>query len=595
MDKEEHNDTTDFELNENENNCNNSIKCKTETDNLVQATSINNVLEVEEDVDYIFEKIVGGGDARDIGQWIVLLVLCPVVVCANFPLFMHVFVCFEPRHRCYIPNCDTLSPPSMDANWMVFAIPTYDPNNEEQSCQTEMLKEDELFDSCRRYSAMDETTCDANWFNQSRIEKCETFVYDTSVVTENFTTKFNLVCELKYKQTIMGVMLLLGLTIGSEIGGRLGDKYGRKRAMFIATIVITPTVMFAGYAKDFWTYAILKLINTAALPCVWFPSHAFVTEIFSKEHRQKGVLIQEVSVVTAEVGIVMVFYLTRHWTYFHLWAGGICCLAFPAFLVLPESPRWLSVNSKRELAEQELMKIARWNRRELSQDEKHKIASILQKVERNANSNQKKNPGLKDMLNSNNLRKTIIMALNWIIACVTCFTLALNVTRLSGNVFLNSALLVIIGTLPGTMLAGITLKLFSRRLNLFAYQFLAGLFCVIVAFLPKYSNLPMIIFYLLAVCCNRTSLTITYLITAELYPTNLRSQAIGSCSTVARIFSISVAFIPDLACTWKPLPMLVLGVPAICIAFLAYFLPETKFINLPETMSDAEDPKHVKT
>merc|ERR1712080_687923 len=107
----------------------------------------------------------------------------------------------------------------------------------------------------------------------------------------------------------------------------------------------------------------------------------------------------------------------------------------------------------------------------------------------------------------------------------------------------------------------------------------------------KYSNIALIIFYLLAMCCSNASFTLVYLITGELYPTNMRSQAIGSCSTISRIFGISAPFISKLACVWQPLPMLVLGIPAICVAFLAYFLPETKYINLPQTMRDAEDPQ----
>ena len=94
-------------------------------------------------------------------------------------------------------------------------------------------------------------------------------------------------------------------------------------------------------------------------------------------------------------------------------------------------------------------------------------------------------------------------------------------------------------------------------------------------------------------CGTNAAFTLVYLVTGELYPTNLRSQATGTCSTISRIFAISVPFIPKLACTWKPLPMLVLGIPAICISLLAYFLPETKNTKLPQTVSDTEDPKHV--
>ena len=83
------------------------------------------------------------------------------------------------------------------------------------------------------------------------------------------------------------------------------------------------------------------------------------------------------------------------------------------------------------------------------------------------------------------------------------------------------------------------------------------------------------------------------MMTAELYPTNLRSQAVGTCSMVARIFGLVCPFVANLAIFWKPLPMLVLGLPSLLAAFSAYFLPETKGKELPQNMKDA--PKKVET
>ena len=581
MDKEDDNDYID------------RVQDGSEVKVLVPTKRNNEKLEAEEDFDYIIDEIVGGGDVGDFGQWLILFAVITVALCAGLPLFMHLFATFEPRHRCYVTECDRLNTTNViEPEWISLTIPTIDTNgNEESTCQAEMLKEDEHFDSCHRYSSIqDQYTCDLQSFNQSSIVPCESYIYDNSVALESFTTKFNLVCEMQYKQMLLGVMVMSGLTIGSEIGGRLGDRYGRKSVLLLGTLVIVPTVMFAGFANDFWTYAILRLICISALPCIWFNSHNLIIELFSKDRRKSAVIIKDIMLPIGELGLVIVFYLTRHWTYFHLWTGGLCAVALPAFLIIPESPRWLSANSKREVAERELLRIARWNRRKLSDNQKEKINTILRKLENDVDADPENKLGLNDMMDSNNFRKTIIIMSNWIITCVTFFTLALNVTRLSGNVFLNSALLSILAELPGKMLVGLTLKFFSRRLNLFACQFLVGIFCVVVAFLPKTSNLPLISFYLLAMCFSNISFTLCYLITGELYPTNLRSQAIGSCSTASRIFGISAPFISRLACIWKPLPMLVLGIPSILISFLAYYLPETKYTNLPQTMNDTENP-----
>lgn len=80
---------------------------------------------------------------------------------------------------------------------------------------------------------------------------------------------------------------------------------------------------------------------------------------------------------------------------------------------------------------------------------------------------------------------------------------------------------------------------------------------------------------------------LVWLVTTELYPTNLRSQALGTCSTVARLFGIVCPFVANLAVIWKPLPMVALGIPSLIAAFLiTTFLPETAGKELPQNMAE---------
>jgi hypothetical protein len=66
------------------------------------------------------------------------------------------------------------------------------------------------------------------------------------------------------------------------------------------------------------------------------------------------------------------------------------------------------------------------------------------------------------------------------------------------------------------------------------------------------------------------------------------------CSTIGRIFGLFAPFVSQLAIYWKPLPMLILGIPSILAAFSVYMLPETKHTKLPGTMKDANEIKQEK-
>jgi len=131
--------------------------------------------------------------------------------------------------------------------------------------------------------------------------------------------------------------------------------------------------------------------------------------------------------------------------------------------------------------------------------------------------------------------------------------------------------------------------------------------CFILAFIPKvilHCNIAdkckhvfpqsettwILLIYLLGKCVVGACFQVIWLITSEMYPTNLRGQALGACSTVARIFGLICPFFSNLAIIWQPLPMVLLGTPAAVGGVLSFLLlPETSDLELPQSMLDANE------
>ena len=89
--------------------------------------------------------------------------------------------------------------------------------------------------------------------------------------------------------------------------------------------------------------------------------------------------------------------------------------------------------------------------------------------------------------------------------------------------------------------------------------------------------------------CLILGFNLVYLMTCEMYPTNLRSQAVGTASSISRIFCAMAPFLKPLSKIYQPLPMLVIGVPILISVGLALRLPETFKKELPQTMKTAKD------
>ena len=74
------------------------------------------------DIDFILSNIVGGGGRW---QWVIVFAMWPITFAAGYPLLLHMFTAFAPRHRCFIPGCDKSNDTinDLDASYQSFALP----------------------------------------------------------------------------------------------------------------------------------------------------------------------------------------------------------------------------------------------------------------------------------------------------------------------------------------------------------------------------------------------------------------------------------------------------------------------------------------
>ena len=146
-------------------------------------------LEYASDIDYIFENIVGGGG---LWQWYIVVVMYPIVFASGFPLILHMFTAFAPRHRCFVPGCDfenddvkNASLNDIDASFLNFALPR-------EYSSTEIFTTAE-HDPCHMYQHDGSGTCSATAFDNQTIVSCDSWVYDKTLFPETLTTKLDLV------------------------------------------------------------------------------------------------------------------------------------------------------------------------------------------------------------------------------------------------------------------------------------------------------------------------------------------------------------------------------------------------------------------
>ena len=115
-----------------------------------------------------------------------------------------------------------------------------------------------------------------------------------------------------------------------------------------------------------------------------------------------------------------------------------------------------------------------------------------------------------------------------------------------------------------------------------------------MAFTPKSQSAIILVLFLLGKFSSSSAMNVVWLYTAELYPTNMRVQAVGTCSLVARVLGMAAPFVERLGSLWGPLPFIVLGIPAIASGLLSMTLPETQGRGLPETRDKESNERELQ-
>eukprot|EP00096_Caligus_rogercresseyi_P016187 TRINITY_DN8755_c0_g1_i1.p1 TRINITY_DN8755_c0_g1~~TRINITY_DN8755_c0_g1_i1.p1 ORF type:complete len:552 (+),score=61.03 TRINITY_DN8755_c0_g1_i1:48-1658(+) len=529
-------------------------------------------------MDYILTHLVG---SQGRAQWKIVFFAFIADIAGGIPLLLHMFTAFAPDHRCSIPVCDA----SNNTEWMDFAYPL-------SQKSSNFLKTDTEYDTCQSFKVIDENGgCEKSNFNASVVESCEDWIYDQSEFEYTLSTEHDLVCGAETKRRILSTIMMLGLMIGSLVGGKLGDWIGRKKTCFIAVAVTIPAITIGGYAPNYEVYATLRLLTCTCLPCIWVSIHSLTFELFGMKGREKFLAVKDLFYPLYVIMLGGLSFIFRRYEELHLVSGALCVLSLLMYFFIPESVRWQVENNQYGKARETLMRIAQDNGKSLTQEDENKIDKILHRIHDDLQEAEGKGKHqIWDMFRKSQIRMTLILLVNWITINVGSYTLTLEATKLSGNIWLNFVLSALI-ELPGSVVIYLFLSLLGRRHNLFMYQTIVGSSCIILAFIPKTWSIAVLLIYLVGKIGAGAGFLMVWILPVELYPTNLRAQALGTLSTVARVFGMSASFVPTLAKIWKPLPLLIIGVPSLIAGILALLLPETAQKELPQTLLNTKKSK----
>ncbi|NXM02468.1 S22A3 protein, partial [Tyrannus savana] len=408
------------------------------------------------------------------------------------------------------------------------------------------------------------TTCHDNWVHEQP---------HSSLISE-----YNLVCGNAWMLDLSQAILSLGFLTGAFALGYAADRYGRILIYLLSCLGVGICGIIVAFAPNFTVFLIFRFLQGVFGKGTWMTCYVIVTEIVGSDQRIVGIVIQ----MFFTLGIMIlpgIAYLIP------TWQGIELAISLPNFLfllyywVVPESPRWLLTRKKGEKALKIMRNIAKHNGKFLSPHYSEITIS----------NEEVSNPSFLDLVRTPQMRRcTLILMYAWFTSALIYQGLVMRLGIVGGNLYLDFFISGAV-ELPAAFLIIVTIDRIGRRLPFAISNIVAGIACLITAFLPE--DIPWL--KMTVAMLGRLSITIAfevvYLVNSELYPTTLRNFGVSLCSSLCDLGGIIAPFLLfRLAAIWLELPLIIFSILAVVCGLLVLLLPETKGISLPETVEDVE-------
>ena len=181
------------------------------------------------------------------------------------------------------------------------------------------------------------------------------------------------------------------------------------------------------------------------------------------------------------------------------------------------------------------------------------------------------------------------MFICWPVVTLLYYGLSLSADKIkmTDNFYLRFIMICLV-EIPPYLLLPFIIDMWGRT------QLVPGICCIVADFLTQ-GTAHFAILALGAKMGAATAFNISFMYTAQLYPTSIRNTAVGICSTVARFGGLMAPwvgkYLPDKGSRPKELPLYLFGGFGVLGGHCALLLPDTLEFPLPYTFDDIEDIK----
>uniref|UniRef100_A0A5S6R1T0 Major facilitator superfamily (MFS) profile domain-containing protein n=1 Tax=Trichuris muris TaxID=70415 RepID=A0A5S6R1T0_TRIMR len=397
--------------------------------------------------------------------------------------------------------------------------------------------------------------------NSTNADRCDRFqngqCLNITWSDESFNSivsEWELICTNKSTVYLIITIQMVGLLLGAPLMTQISDLWGRKIALLATVAGETVFGIGTGFTHTWHAFAVCRFLvgffGSGILP---------ITGVYLIESVDKSNRMLFMSVGGVNFGFLLsagIFFLFQHWRTLSIVANsaGIVALLIVGFAC--ETPRWLLHHGKMEQARKSYRYILRLNRKLDKQLSDHEWEALLdktkgQKCERRSFWHLFQNRRLS--LN------TVVLVFSMFTMNLICSMFLFSMNELAGSIYINS---VIYGTVlsVGACFGSLIDRLFRSIGRKHMIGSLVSVFCVCLLgmSISKWIESSIHVVENILVFTGTAAAAPLWismgLITMELYPTSMRSIAVGFTTAFANVGGVISPQLLIMAQKWKAIP-----------------------------------------
>ncbi|XP_029451127.1 solute carrier family 22 member 16 [Rhinatrema bivittatum] len=417
------------------------------------------------------------------------------------------------------------------------------------------------------------------------------FLYDRTKLESSIVTEWDLVCERAWLAKLVQPTFMLGVLFGAVIFGDIADRVGRRPVMWFTSAGQFLFGVAVAFTFDYYSFVIVRFLLAMVSSGYLVVVFVYVTEYVGIKARSWASMHVHAAFAVGVMVVALVGYLVRTWWVYQL-CLSLTTLPFIVFCwMLPETPFWLLSQGRHKEVEKLINTMEKWNNIRTP----CKLSELCPPLQDGPLSERAGDNGASSGKNHNVLdlfhtctmaRRTFTIWLIWFTGSLGYYVFSLSSVNLGGNEYLNLFLSGAV-ELPSYIVACLGMDRLGRRNTLAPFLLLSAVICGLIMVIPQDFSVLSIAATMTGKFAIGVAFGLIYLYTAELYPTIVRSLAVGSGSMMCRVGSVVAPFCVYLADVWVFLPQLLVGLMALLTGLLTLMLPETLGKPLTSTMEEA--------